>query len=204
MSKPPASRILSPFALAALVLAPTAAFAHPGVVGHTHGFVHGFLHPIGGLDHVLAMVTVGILAWQLGGRALWLVPATFVLLMAGGGALGVAAMPLPFVELGIALSVIGLGAVVALGMQAPLAAAMGLVGFFAIFHGHAHGVEMPADVTGAAYAAGFMAATALLHAFGIGIGALIGVAGSTYGKAVYRIAGTFVVLAGVGLLTGLV
>src|SRR5258708_15858974 len=94
---------------AALPLIPTAAFAHPGL-GDAHGFVAGFAHPLGGLDHILAMVTVGIFAWQLGGRALWLVPATFVLAMAAGGALGMAGVPVPFVELGIAASVIVLGA----------------------------------------------------------------------------------------------
>lgn len=188
---------------AALLAAPTAAFAHTGV-GDTHGFAHGFVHPISGIDHILAMVTVGIFAYQLGGRALWLVPATFVLVMAGGGALGIAGVPVPYVEVGIALSVIVLGAVVALGIQAALAVAMGLVGFFAIFHGHAHGAEMPPDAAGAAYGLGFMAATALLHLTGIGVGFLIGFAGTAYGKTVYRVAGSLVALAGVGLLTGLI
>src|SRR5262245_32430164 len=104
---------------AALTLIPTAAFAHPGI-GDAHGFVDGFAHPLGGLDHILAMVTVGIFAWQLGGRALWLVPATFVLAMAAGGALGMAGVPMPFVELGIAASVIVLGAMVAFAHTAPL------------------------------------------------------------------------------------
>src|SRR6266508_4669552 len=110
---------------AALTLIPTAAFAHPGI-GDAHGFDAGFAHPLGGLDHILAMVTVGIFAWQLGGRALWLVPATFVLAMAAGGALGLARLPLPFVEVGIAVSVIVLGAMVALGTKAPLPIAMAL------------------------------------------------------------------------------
>jgi urease accessory protein len=202
MPKRSALSALLPLTIA--VLAPTAAFAHPGIAGHTHGFMQGFMHPLGGIDHILAMVTVGIFAFQLGGRALWLVPAAFVLVMAGGGVLGVIGMPLPFVEVGIALSVIVLGAVVALGVRAPVAAAVGLVGFFAIFHGHAHGAEMAPDVAGAAYGLGFMAATALLHGFGIGLGGLIGRVGSTYGKVVYRVAGSLVALAGVGLLTGLV
>src|SRR5262249_57640912 len=90
---------------AALTLIPTAAAGHRDI-GDAHGFVSGFAHPLGGLDHILAMVTVGIFAWQLGGRALWLVPATFVLAMAGGGTLGMAGVPLPFVELGIAASII--------------------------------------------------------------------------------------------------
>src|SRR5258707_12626426 len=105
---------------AALTLIPTAAFAHPGL-GDAHGFVAGFAHPLGGLDHIMAMVTVGIFAWQLGGRALWLVPAAFVLAMAAGGPLGMAHVPVPFVELGIAASGIGLGALGAFARPAPAA-----------------------------------------------------------------------------------
>src|SRR5258708_24312372 len=103
---------------AALTLIPTAAFAHPGL-GDAHGFVAGFAHPLGGLDHILAMVTVGIFAWQLGGRALWLVPATFVLAMAAGGALGRAGVPVPFVELGSAPAAIRLGAAWAFARPPP-------------------------------------------------------------------------------------
>jgi urease accessory protein len=137
-------------AAATAILAPAVAFAHTGV-GDTSGFVHGFGHPISGLDHILAMVMVGIFAWQLGGRALWLVPTTFVLIMAVGGALGIAGIGVPFVEIGIALSVVVLGAIVAFNVKAPVAAAMGLVGLFAIFHGHAHGAEIPEDAGGVAY-----------------------------------------------------
>src|SRR6478736_2264406 len=122
-------------ALAACVLAPSLAFAHTGI-GQTVGFAHGFTHPVSGLDHVLAMILVGVLALQLGGRALWLVPTTFVSVMAIGGALGMMGISVPFVEAGIAFSVIVLGAVVALGIRAPLAIAAGVVGLFAIFHGH--------------------------------------------------------------------
>jgi urease accessory protein len=148
--------------LFALCLIPTAALAHTGV-GSTSGFVHGFMHPLSGLDHQLAMIMVGIFAYQLGGRALWLVPLTFVSVMALGGFLGVMGVPVPFVEVGIALSVIVLGAIVAFGVKAPLAVAVAAVGFFAIFHGHAHGTEMPLDVAGATYGLGFMLATAVLH-----------------------------------------
>ena len=112
---------------AALAFVPTAALAHSGL-GHVHGFVQGFAHPLGGIDHVLAMVTVGVFAWQLGGRALWLVPATFVLMMAAGGAIGIAGVELPSVEFGIAASVVVLGAIVALKRKAPLAVAIGVVG----------------------------------------------------------------------------
>lgn len=187
---------------AAQVLLPSVALAHTGA-DHASGFMHGFAHPVSGLDHIIAMVMVGVFAWQLGGRALWLVPVTFVLVMALGGLLGVAGIGVPHVETGIALSVALLGAVVALGIKAPVVAAMGLVGLFAIFHGHAHGAEMPEDAGGLAYAAGFMIATALLHVASIGIGLLIGRAGERHGRVVVRTAGGLAAVAGAGLLTGL-
>ncbi|MFC5070018.1 HupE/UreJ family protein [Flaviflagellibacter deserti] len=184
------------------LLIPSLAFAHTGV-GDTTGFFHGFEHPVSGLDHVLAMVLVGVFAWQLGGRALWLVPATFVAIMAGGGALGLAGIDVPFVETGIALSVIILGAAVALNVRAPVAIAMGLVGLFAIFHGHAHGSEMPEDAGGFAYGGGFMLATALLHVLGIAIGFSIVKAEERHGLIAVRSAGGLAAVAGIGLLTGL-
>jgi urease accessory protein len=185
---------------ATLALLPSAAMAHTGV-GDVGGFAHGFWHPITGLDHVLAMVLIGVLAWQLGGRALWLVPATFVLVMAVGGALGIAGMSLPLVELGIALSVVVLGAAVALGIRAPVAVAMGVAGLFAIFHGHAHGAEMPGDASGLAYGVGFMIATALLHLCGLGLGYLVAAAGDRY-AVVVRSAGGLAAIAGIAILTG--
>lgn len=190
-------------AVAALLLAPSLALAHTGV-GNTAGFVHGFGHPLSGLDHVLAMGMVGVLAWQLGGRAVWIVPTTFVLVMAVGGALGMMGIAVPFVEIGIVLSVIVLGAIVALGIQAPVAIAAGIVGLFAIFHGHAHGAEMPAATGGIAFAAGFMIATATLHAAGLAAGYLIGKAGDGNGAFATRAAGGIAALAGVGLLTGVI
>lgn len=189
-------------AMLALLSMPTLAFAHTGV-GDTSGFVHGFAHPISGLDHVLAMVMVGVFAYQLGGRALWLVPSTFVLVMALGGALGVMGVSVPFVETGIALSVVVLGAIVALDIKAPVAAAMGMVGLFAIFHGHAHGAEMPENAGGIAYATGFMIATALLHAAGLGIGFAIGKTSERNSRIVAQATGSVAAIAGVGLLTGL-
>ncbi|TCL62918.1 HupE/UreJ family protein [Rhizobium sp. BK251] len=187
--------------LAALAV-PTLAFAHTGV-GETTGFIHGFGHPVSGLDHILAMVMVGVFAFQLGGRALWLVPSTFVFVMAIGGALGVMGVAVPFGETGIALSVIVLGAIVALGTKAPVTVAMGIAGLFAIFHGHAHGAEVPEDAGRVAYAAGFMVATALLHVVGIAIGFLIGKAGESGGRIVTHSAGGIAATVGVGLLTGL-
>lgn len=179
---------------------PSTAFAHAGIDGS--GFTHGFLHPWSGLDHVLAMVMVGLLAFQLHGRALWLVPATFVAVMVLGGALGATGVAMPFVELGIALSVIVLGAVAALNIKAPVAAAMGLVGLFAIFHGYAHGAEMPALADGLSYGGGFVLATVLLHGAGIGLGYVLGAASVRYGSMVARAAGGLAAVAGVGILTG--
>lgn len=189
-------------AAAALTALPTLAFAHTGV-GATHGFAHGFAHPLSGLDHMLAMVTVGMFAWQLGGRAIWAVPATFVALMAVGGALGVAGVSVPFVELAIALSVVVLGAMVAFGLKAPLAVAMGLAGFFALFHGHAHGTEMPLDASGLSYGLGFMLATGLLHGAGLGLGMAIGRFGEAHGGKVVRGAGAAVAVAGLALVGGM-
>jgi urease accessory protein len=191
--------------LLALIAAavPAAAYAHPAI-GEAAGFTHGFAHPMTGLDHILAMVMVGVLAFQLGGRATWLLPATFVLVMAGGGALGMAGVNVPFVEIGIALSVVVLGAVVALNIKAPVAAAMAVVGLFAIFHGHAHGAEMPENAAGLTYAAGFMLATAILHMAGLALGFAIGRGGERTGGLATRVAGGFATIAGVGLLTGLI
>jgi len=185
----------------AITAAPAVALAHVGA-GDTHGLTHGFSHPVSGIDHILAMVAVGMFAAYLGGRALWLVPATFVLMMAMGGVLGIAGVPVPFVEIGIAASVVVLGLAVALQWSLPTAAAMGLVGFFAIFHGHAHGAEMPADASGIYYALGFMIATALLHVAGIGLGFGIGKIGSRGSQLALRTSGTIMALAGVGILAG--
>ena len=196
--------ILDRLALAAVAsLIPTLAFAHTGI-GPTVGFSHGFLHPIMGLDHVLAMVMVGMFAAQLGGRALWLVPCAFVGVMALGGALGVAGFPLPYVEIGIALSVVVLGALVAFGVRLPTAIAMAVVALFALFHGHAHGSEMPETAAGLNYGLGFIAATGLLHAAGVGLGLLLGGARSANGTAVARTAGGLAAIAGLALLTGII
>ncbi|MDQ5908454.1 MAG: urease accessory protein [Pseudomonadota bacterium] len=141
---------------------------------HTSGLPHidfatGLAHPFGGLDHLLAMVAVGLWAAQRGGRALWLVPMTFVLTMAVGGLLGFLGVTLPGVELGIAGSVLILGLLVALASRLSLAASMGLVGLFALFHGYAHGAEMAAESSALWYSLGFLLATATLHISGIGI-----------------------------------
>jgi urease accessory protein len=188
-------------ALLSLCLVPTVALAHVGV-GSTSGLARGFLHPLSGFDHQLAMILVGIFAYQLGRGTLWLVPLTFVSVMAVGGFLGVLAVPVPFVEVGIPLSVIVLGAIVAFGIKAPVAVAMGVVGLFAIFHGHVHGSEMPMDASGFEYGIGFMLATALFHAIGIGIGFLIGMSSKTLGDNAYRVGGGLASIAGVAFLSG--
>jgi urease accessory protein len=188
--------------LAASFAAPSLALAHTGH-GDAAGFLHGFEHPVGGLDHVLAMVLVGMLAFQLGGRALLALPLSFVAVMAVGGALGIAGIEVPFVETGIALSIVVLGLAVAFRAKAPLFAAMALVGLFAVFHGHAHGAEMPADASGLAYGVGFMLATALLHAAGLGVGFALARASIAAGGAVLRLAGAASAVLGVAILTGI-
>ena len=158
----------SSFALLATLVS-TAAFAHPG--DHSHlGFTSGFAHPLTGLDHMLAMVAVGLWASQLGGRALWLLPLTFPAVMAAGAALGLSGVVLPWVEIGIAASVLVLGAAVALTWQPMLAVSLPVIGLFALLHGYAHGVELPAQTSALGYGAGFVAATLTLHLAGLAIG----------------------------------
>jgi len=185
----------------AFALVSTAAFAHTGH-GDAAGLLHGFIHPIGGLDHVLAMVAVGVFAYVLGGRALYLVPLSFVGMMAVGFLLGLNGVQMPFVELGIALSSVVIGGAAALGRPMPAVGAMALVGVFAVFHGHAHGAEMPADASGFDYALGFVAATALLHAAGIAAAAFVAGLAGKYGRPVAQVAGGVFALGGLGVLAG--
>jgi urease accessory protein len=160
-------------ALIALVLALVAlpALAHVQQ-GQAAGFLTGLSHPVSGLDHVLAMIAVGLWGAQLGAPALWLLPVTFPLVMAFGGLLGLLGMPLPGVEVGIALSALALGLAVATSWRPPLAVAALLVAAFAVFHGHAHGTELPPGQSGLTYSIGFVVATGLLHLAGIGIGVI--------------------------------
>ena len=185
--------------LAGLFVLATAipASAHVGH-GEAHDLLHGFMHPIGGLDHMLAMVAVGMLAALLGRRALWMVPASFMVMITVGAALAIAHLHLPFVEIGISLSVIAFGVAVALQLPLPTAAAMALVAVFAVFHGAAHGAEMPTDASGAIYAAGFLAATGLLHIVGIGLGTGLNRLASMR-DAISRVAGGAIAIAGVFL-----
>jgi len=142
------------------------ALAHTGHADGA-GLAHGFLHPLGGIDHLLAMVAVGVWGARQGGRSVWLLPAAFVAMLAGGAALGMAGAALPAVEAAVAASVVVLGLLAALNKRVPVAAGMALVGLFAVFHGHAHGAEMPEAAQPLHYALGFTAATALLHVAGI-------------------------------------
>ncbi|HWM46058.1 MAG TPA: HupE/UreJ family protein [Xanthobacteraceae bacterium] len=185
-------------AAATLVLSSTLAQAHPGDA--THSLLHGFAHPIGGLDHALAMVAVGLLAFQLGGRALWLVPGAFVTVMAAGAVAGAFGLVPPLTEIGIAASVLVLGAAVALRLGVPATTAALVVGAFAIFHGAAHGAEMPQTAAGLAYGVGFVLATALLHACGISAGLLVGRLDRTAGHYAVRSLGAATAVVG-GVLT---
>jgi urease accessory protein len=179
--------------LCLLLLSSRSAFAHILEGDAAGGFISGFMHPISGWDHILAMVSVGLWGAQLGAPAIWLLPVTFPMVMAFGGMLGLMGVPLPGTEVGIALSAIGLGAVVATEARPPLWAAAVLVGFFAIFHGHAHGTELPPDENGVLYSVGFVVATGLLHLTGIAIG-LIHRWG--IGQMVLRVGGVGVAAAG--------
>jgi urease accessory protein len=151
------------------LLLPRAALAHTEE-GVAAGFLSGFAHPISGLDHVVAMVAVGLWGAQLGAPLLWLLPVTFPMMMALGGMLGLAGMPLPGVEIGIALSAIVLGAMVAFSVRPPVPVAMAIVTAFAVFHGHAHGAELLPGTSAVAYSLGFVVSTGCLHGLGILIG----------------------------------
>jgi urease accessory protein len=164
------SRLLIP---AALLLACTLARAHADAADATGGFLAGFLHPLFGWDHVVAMVAVGLWGAFLGAPAIWVLPVVFPLVMALGGVLGVLGVPIPAVETGIALSAIVLGAMVALAARPPLPVAALLVGAFAVFHGHAHGTELSSAASPLVFSLGFMLATGLLHAAGIAFGLLV-------------------------------
>lgn len=183
--------------LTALLL-PVDSWAHTGA-GSTHGFLHGFEHPLFGLDHVLAMVAVGLLAALQGGRSMWLVPLSFMGVMTLGGLVGMMGLAVPMVEFGIVGSVVVLGAVVAWNPKMPAWASMLIVALFAFFHGHAHGTEMPHEASGALYALGFILATGLLHASGIGATLLTR---KVMNDTLARTAGGAIALAGLVLMVG--
>jgi urease accessory protein len=188
-------------ALAALLVlaAGGAARAH---TGHdvAFGFASGFLHPLGGLDHLLAMAAVGLLAAQIGGRALWLVPGTFVSIMLLGALVGLAGVALPATEHAILFSIFAISLPVALALRLPTTFAMPLVALFAVFHGHAHAIEMPVAAFATSYMAGFALATALIHAGGLALGLLL--LARQPMRPVLRLAGGAIALAGCVLALG--
>jgi urease accessory protein len=186
------------FVLAASLLA-WPAFAHSGE-GVAGGFAAGFLHPLSGLDHLLAMVAVGIWGAFLGRPLVWMLPVAFPLVMVVGGVLGIAGVPLPHVEVGIAASVIVLGLAIALAWRAPPWVAIAIVAVFAIFHGHAHGTELPSAAAPEAYAAGFVISTGLIHLGGIGIGLL---GRLPRGTQILRTTGAAILVLGVWILAGM-
>ena len=195
--------IVSSAALALLLfvacLLSSPAMAHSGG-GMAGGFVSGFSHPISGWDHVVAMVAVGLWGAFLGAPAIWLLPVVFPLVMAFGGVLGILGVPIPSVEVGIALSAVVLGLCVACAVRPPLWIAAVIVGLFAIFHGHAHGTELPQAADAYTYAVGFVIATGLLHVAGIAFGLL---ARWEVGKLAVRASGGVIALIGVVFLAGM-
>lgn len=184
--------------LTAVLFGAGPALGHDG--GGIGGLASGLLHPISGFDHVVAMVAVGLWGAILGGTAIWLLPVVFPLVMALGGAAGVTGVPIPGIEVGIALSGIVLGLMVVLSVRPPLWAAAAIVGVFAVFHGHAHGAELPAATDPAVYAVGFVVATGLLHLGGIALGLL---GNWPAGRAAVRLMGGMIALAGGAFLTGM-
>lgn len=188
-------------AIAAILIAfASAVSAHEGT-GISGGFFSGFMHPILGWDHVIAMVAVGLWGAFLGSPAIWVLPVVFPLVMAFGGALGVMDVPIPAVETGIAASAIVLGAMVAFAVRPPIWVAAIIVGAFAIFHGHAHGTELPSAANPLAYSLGFVIATGLLHLCGIAFGLVVR---WPAGRIVVKAGGGLIAVAGVGFLTGII
>jgi urease accessory protein len=180
------------------MMAPAIAHTGEGLAG---GFAGGFMHPLLGPDHVAAMLAVGLWGAFLGAPAIFLLPVVFPLVMAAGGVLGILGVPLPGIEIGIAVSAVVLGLMVALAAKPHIAVAAILVGAFAIFHGHAHGTELPAGANALAYALGFVIATGLLHLAGIGFGLLTRYPG---GRLAVRAAGGAIAIAGLVFLGRLI
>lgn len=181
-----------------LMLFSSMTFAHTGE-GINTGFASGFWHPIMGWDHVVAMVAVGLWGAFLGAPAIWILPVVFPLVMAMGGALGIAGIPIPAVETGIALSGVVLGLLIVFAVKAPLWIAAVIVGIFAIFHGHAHGTEFPTEFNAYGYAVGFVIATGLLHLIGIAFGFLTKL---DFGAILVRLGGAIIAFVGAGYLLG--
>ncbi len=186
-------------AIVITLLIPQIASAHTGV-GDTSGFWHGLAHPIGGLDHILAMVAVGLWAAQIGGKALWMVPSAFMLAMASSSVLGHFGVPLPGIEQGILASDFVLGLLLLFAARLPLAVSTGIVAVLAIFHGYAHGAEMPSTASGLAYGFGFILSTATLHLAGIGMGLAIDRYQPKFQELLFRIGGGATIIGAVYVL----
>ena len=182
-------------ALTVTLLASEVALAHTGAE-HAFSFAAGFKHPLTGLDHMLAMVAVGLWAGLVGGRALRVWPVAFVGVMILGGLLGFAGIAVPMIEAGILASVVILGLLVLAAARVPVTAGAALVAAFALLHGHAHGAELPSEAAAASYAAGFAIATAILHAIGLGVAHI---ASNASGRLAVRVAGGLVAAVGVAL-----
>ena len=182
-----------------MLLCTAAAQAHTDV-GVAGGLLTGFMHPLSGLDHLLAMVAVGIWGATLGKPLVWALPVAFPMLMVVGGVLGIGNVPLPYVETGIAVSVVVLGLAIAAAWRAPIGMALAIVALFGVFHGFAHGKELPEAAAPAAYATGFVISTGLLHLAGIAIGLLKAV---PRGMQILRASGGLIAAAGVWILAGM-
>ncbi len=184
-----------------LLVATSPALAHSDAASLQGGFMSGFMHPISGLDHVVAMIAVGLWGAFLGKPAIWILPVVFPLVMAFGGALGVAGVPIPYIETGIALSGVVLGLAVLFALRPPMWIAAFIVGAFAIFHGHAHGTELPNAANPLIYSLGFVIGTGLLHLAGILIGELKRL---PWGDWIVRAGGAIIALIGLGFLTHII
>ena len=171
-------------------------FMHPEM-GQASGFWHGFSHPLTGLDHVLAMLAIGIWAVQVGGKAIWAIPLSFVGMMIVGGIIGMSGVKIPYVETGIVMSVMVLGVLIVASARLPLFAGMLIAGIFAIFHGHSHGTEIPNAALGITYSIGFAISTLLLHLSGIGLALF---AGNKVKIQILRFAGATIAIAGIIML----
>ncbi|CAM2968668.1 HupE/UreJ family protein [Rariglobus hedericola] len=184
MKRPLAARVFK--MIAVLAALPAIASAHPGHDGGhdlTWDFAGGFQHPIFGLDHLLAMIAVGVWAMQIGGRGRWLIPATFVGVMTLGAAIGTQGVAFPAVEQMIAASLLVFGLMIAMAKRLPIYAGLGLTALFALFHGIAHGAEIPANSNGLSYGLGFVIATVALHSVGLALGKLSASQSSWFAKA---------------------